>query len=182
MARHLHRELWELTDLEVAELWVEVNAEHESRLGARAERRPEARAAEAEAEPAPAEAESEPAPEEMRAFFQCRVWYTRYGRSWHSTRSCRHLARSEQVTEKILSGYMEPDDIYISSWFTDMRKDPCGSCTPCVKEMVLRQNPRLAEDPRVRVRRRADVRWVAAGRERPETWIAVYPDEEDESR
>ena len=48
--------------------------------------------------------------------------------------------------------------------------------------MVLRQNPRLAEDPRVRVRRRADVRWVAAGGERPGTWIAVYPDEEDESR
>ena len=79
MARHSHREFWELTDLEVAELWVEVNAEHEGRLGARAERRPEAEPAEAEAEPAPAEAEVEPAPEEMRAFFQCRVWYTRYG-------------------------------------------------------------------------------------------------------
>ena len=182
MARHLHRELWELTDLEVAELWVEVNAEHESRLGSRAERRPEAAAAEAEAEPAPAEAEAEPAPEEMRAFFQCRVWYTRYGRTWHSSRSCRHIARSEHLTEKVLSGYIEPDDVYVSSWFTDRRKDPCGTCTPSIRGMVLRQNPRLVEDPRVLVRRRANVRWVAAGSERPGTWIAVYPEEEDESR
>ena len=48
MSRHLHRELRELTDLQVAELWVEVSAEHERRLGARVERRPEARASGAE--------------------------------------------------------------------------------------------------------------------------------------
>ena len=87
MSRHLHRELRELTDLQVAELWVEVNAEHERRLGARAERRPEARASGAEADPAPAEAEEEPAPGEMRVFFQ--VWSSRFGRCWHSSRSCR---------------------------------------------------------------------------------------------
>ena len=183
MARHLHRELWELTDLEVAELWVEVNAEHESRLGARAERHPETRASGAEAEPAPAEAEAEPAPGERRVFFQCRVWSSRYGRCWHSCRSCRHIARSELVTETTLSGYIEPEDVYLSSWFTDRRKDPCGTCTPRIREMVYRQNPRLADDPRVRVRRRsADVRWVAAGRERPNTWIAIYPEEEGGSQ
>ena len=179
MARHLHRELWELTDMEVAELWVEVNAEHESRLGSRAELRPDA---EAESEPAPAEAESEPAPEEMRVFFQCRVWYTQYGRAWHSTRQCSQIARSEHVMEKILSGYMEPDDVYISSWFTDRRKDPCGHCTPCIREMVLRQNPRLAEDPRILVRRRADVRWGEAGGDRTGTWVAIYPEEDEAGR
>ena len=48
--------------------------------------------------------------------------------------------------------------------------------------MVLRQKPRLAEDPRVRVRRRANVRWVEAGGEREGTWVAVYPDEDEEGR
>ena len=182
MARHLHRELRELTDLQVAELWVEVNAEHESRLGAHVERRPEARASRAETEPAPAEAEEEPAPGEMRVFFQCRVWSSRFGRCWHSSRSCRHIARSEQVTETIICGYIEPEEVFLSSWFTDRRKEPCGTCTPSIRGMVFSQNPRLSNDPRVFIRRRSHTRWVAAGEERPNTWIAVYPDEDGGSQ
>ena len=182
MARHLHRELRELTDLQVAELWVEVSAEHERRLGARAERRPEARASGAEAEPAPAEAEEEPAPEEQRVFFQCRVWSSRFGRRWHSCRSCRHIARSEQVTETTISGYIEPEEVFLSSWFTDQRKEPCGTCTPCIRGMVFSQNPRLKDDPRILIRRRSNVRWVAAGGEMPNTWIAIYPDEDGGSQ
>ena len=176
MARHLHRELRELTDLQVAELWVEVNAEHERRLGAHAERHPEARASRDDAGPVPAEAEEEPAPGDMRVFFQCQVWFSRYGRCWHSSRSCRHIVRSEQVTEKTVSGYIEPEDVFLSSWFTDRRKDPCGTCTPCIRGMVLDQNPRLRDDPRILIRRRSGGRWIAAGPERPNTWIAVYPD------
>ena len=182
MSRHLHRELRELTDLQVAELWVEVNAEHESRLGARGESRPEASAPEATAEPAPAEAEEEPAPGEGRAFFQCRVWSSRFGRCWHSCRSCRHIARSEQVTETTVSGCIEPDDVFLSSWFTDRRKEPCGTCTPCIRGIVLSPNPRLRDDPRILIRRRSNVRWVAAGEEMPNTWIAIYPDEDGGSQ
>ena len=181
MARHLHRELRELTDLQVAELWVEVNAEHERRLGAHVERGPEARASRENAEPAPAEAEEEPAPEDIRAFFQCQVWSSRHGRCWHSSRSCRHIARSEHVTETTVSGYIEPDDVFLSSWFTDRRKEACSTCTPSIRGMVLDQNPRLMriwrDDPRVFIRRRSDGQWIAAGPGRPNSWIAVNPDE-----
>ena len=149
MARHLHRELRELTDIQVAELWLEVNAEHESRLGAHAERRPEARPSQAGPESAPAEAEEEPAPGERRVFFQCQVWSSRYGRCWHSLRDCHHIARSREVTETTVSGYIEPEDVFLSSWFTDRRKEPCGSCTPCIRGMVYNQHPRLLEDPRL---------------------------------
>ena len=180
MARHLHRELRELTDLQVAELWVEVNGEHEHRLQAHGVRRPEAGASQAESDPAPAEAEEEPAPGETRAFFQCRVWSSRYGRRWHSRRDCRHIARSEEVTETTVSGYIEPDDVFLSSWFTDRRKEPCGTCTPYIRGMVLDQNPRLREDPRILIRRRTHGQWIAAGEDRPNTWIAVYPDEDGE--
>ena len=182
MSRHLHRELRELTDLQVAELWVEVSAEHERRLGARVERRPEARASGAETGPAPAEAEEEPAPGEMRVFFQCRVWSSRFGRRWHSCRSCRHIARSEQVTETTISGHIEPEEVFLSSWFTDQRKEPCGTCTPCIRGMVFSQNPRLRDDPRILIRRRSNVRWAAAGEDRPNTWIAIYPEEEGGSQ
>ena len=178
MARHLLRELRELTDVQVAELWVEVNAEHEHRLGAHAERHQEAGAPREDAGAVPAEAEEEPAPEEARAFFQCQVWFTRYGRYWHSNRSCRHIVRSEQVTERTVSGYIEPDDVFLSTWFTDRRKDPCGTCTPGIRGMVLAQNPRLYDDPRLLVRRRSGTRWIAAGPEMPNTWIAV-PSEDD---
>ena len=182
MARHLHRELRELTDIQVAELWLEVNAEHESRLGAHAERRPEARPSQAGPESAPAEAEEEPAPGERRVFFQCQVWSSRYGRCWHSCRDCQHIARSKEVTETTVSGYIEPEDVFLSSWFTDRRKEPCSTCTPCIRGMVYNQHPRLLEDPRLLVRRRSHMQWVAAGAGRPNTWIAVYPDEDGGSQ
>ena len=158
MARRLLREFRDLTDLEFAELWAEVNAERERRFGPRANLE----------HPDAAEAEAEPAPRGERKFFQCQIWYTKQGRAWHASRQCSQLRHSQRVTEIIISGYVDPDDTYFSGFPTFSRRSPCGFCIPCVWEMLLLQNPHLAVDEGEQPaaegsRRRARQRARAAG-------------------
>ena len=187
MARRLLREFRDLTDLEFAELWAEVNAERERRFGPRANLE----------HPDAAEAESRPAPREERKFFQCRIWYTKQGRAWHATRRCSQLEHSQRVKETIIGGYMDPDDTYFSGFITFSRRSPCGFCIPDVWEMLLSQNPHLAVDgdwppaaegSRRRARQRAraagwhgvTVRWVEVGAdEGVPTLVAVYSEGEE---
>ena len=187
MALRLLREFRDLTDLEFAELWAEVNAERERRFGPRANLE----------HPDAAEAESGPAPRGERKFFQCRIWYTKQGRTWHTTRGCSQLVHSQRVTESIISGYVDPDDTYFSGFITFSRRSPCEVCIPDVWEMLLNQNPHLAVDgdwppaaegSRRRARQRAraagrhgaTVRWVevGAGEDVP-TLVAVYSEGEE---
>ena len=143
MARHMLRQLENLSADELAVLPAEVSAEYRRRAmeiwGV------------VPSEPTPGVVPSEPTPEpapdasatEMvrRKVVRCYVYYTTDSRMWHCDNLCEEIRSHSRVERRTVKIIMDADVLYVGHWLAELRIGPCDLCTPNIWEMVQRQHP-----------------------------------------